>query len=132
MYNISYKPILIAPIVVLLLGAIPSTYAGVIHRTVLPPGATGTSEIVKILPNGTAAVIVPAHTNYTQMLAINQTFTINPSQIPWNVAFRVPSNIINVELFGFIDVVGGGQIRLQLYDTTNCHFPYKVQEIAQC
>jgi hypothetical protein len=64
------------------LGAIPSTYAGITHRTVLPPGATGTSGTVKILPNGTAAVIVPAHTNYTQMLAVNQTFTINPSQIP--------------------------------------------------
>jgi hypothetical protein len=116
----------------LLLSAIPSTYAGVIHRSVLPPGATGTSETVKILPNGTAVTVIPAHTNYTQMLVVNQTFTINPSQIPWNVAFRVQSNIINVELFGSIDVVGGGQIRLQLYDTTNCHFPYKVQEIAQC
>ena len=115
-----------------LLVVIPSTYAGIIHRTVLPPGATGTSETVKILPNGTAAVIVPAHTNYTQMLAVNQTITINPNGIPWNVAFHTRSNIINVEFFGSIDVAGGGQIRLQLYDTTNCHFPYKVLDIAQC
>jgi hypothetical protein len=134
MYNISYQPILIAPIVFLFRpqGAIPSTYAGVIHRTVLPPGATSTSDTVKILPNVTAAVIVPADTNYTQLSAVNQTITINPSQIPWNVAFHIPSNIINVEFFGSIDVAGGGQIRLQHYDTTNCHFPYKVLDITQC
>jgi len=118
--------------VVVLLGALPAAYAGIIHRTVLPPGATSTSDTVKILPNGTAVTVTPAHINYTQMLAVNQTITINPNQIPWNVAFRVPSDIINVELFGSIDVADGGQIRLQLYDTTNCHFPYKVQEIAQC
>ena len=111
---------------------IPSTYAGIIHRTVLPPGATGTSETVKILPNGTAVTVTPAQINYTQMLAENQTITINPNGIPWNVAFQIPSNIINVEFFGSIDVAGGGQIRLQLYDTTNCHFPYKVVEIARC
>jgi hypothetical protein len=124
--------LLIVPVIAVLLAANPSAYAGIIHRTVLPPGASSTSDTVKILPNGTAVTVIPAHTNYTQMLTVNQTVTINPSQIPWNVAFHIPSNIINVELFGSIDVVGGGQIRFQLYDTTNCHFPYKVQEIAQC
>jgi hypothetical protein len=115
-----------------LLVVIPSTYAGIIHRTVLSPGATGTSETVKILPNGAAVTVTPAQINYTKMLAVNQTITINPNGIPWNVVFQIPSNIINVEFFGSIDVAGGGQIRLQLYDTTNCHFPYKVLEIARC
>jgi hypothetical protein len=115
-----------------LLVVIPSTYAGIIHRTVLPPGATGTSETVKILSNGTAVTVTPAQINYTKMLAVNQTITINPNVIPWNVAFQIPSNILSVEFFGSIDVAGGGQIRLQPYDTTNCHFPYKVVEIARC
>ena len=117
--------------VAILLGALPAAYAGIIHRTVLPPGATSTSDTVKILPNGTAVTVTPAHINYTQMLAVNQTITINPMEIPWNVAFHIPSNIINVGI-GSIDVAGGGQIRLQLYDTTNCHFPYEVLDIAQC
>lgn len=115
-----------------LLVAIPSTYADIIHRTVLPPGSTGTSETVKILPNGTAVTVTPASINYTQMLAVNQTITINPNGIPWNLAFHIPSNIIIVEFLGSIDIAGGGQIRLQLYDTTNCHFPYKVLDIARC
>jgi hypothetical protein len=76
--------------------------------------------------------VSPAQINYTQILAVNQTITINPSETPWNVAFYIPPNIINVEFFGSIDVAGGGQIRLQLYDITNCHFPYKVLDIAQC
>ena len=78
--------------VAILLGALPAAYAGIIHRTVLPPGATSTSDTVKILPNGTAVTVTPAHINYTQMLAVNQTITINPMEIPWNVAFHIPSN----------------------------------------
>jgi hypothetical protein len=71
--------------------------------------------------------------NYTQMLAVNQTITINPNTIPWSVAFHLPSNINNVEFFGSIDVARGGQIRLQLYDMTNCHAKsLTAQEIAQC
>ncbi|MFZ0896290.1 MAG: hypothetical protein WAZ77_17460 [Candidatus Nitrosopolaris sp.] len=49
--------------VMALLVVIPSTYAGIIHRTVLPPGATGTSETVEILPNGTAGTVTPAQIN---------------------------------------------------------------------
>ena len=79
-----------------------------------------------------AVTVTPAQINYTKMLAVNQTITIDPNAIPWNLAFHIPSNIINVEFFGSIDVAGGGQIRLQVYDTSNCHFPYKVLDIAQC
>jgi hypothetical protein len=119
--------------VVALLVAIPSTFASVIHRTLLPPGATGTSETVKILPNGTAVTVSPARINYTKMLAVNQTITIKPNEIPWSMTFGVPSNVINVEFLGSIDVVGGGQARLQLYDMTNCHAKsITAQEIAQC
>ena len=116
-----------------LLIVIPSTYADIIHRTVLPPGSTGTSETVKILPNGTAVTVTPAQINYTKMLAVNQTITINPNEIPWSVTFGVPSNVINIEFLGSVDVVGGGQIRLQLYDVTNCHAKsLTAQEIALC
>jgi hypothetical protein len=67
------------------------------------------------------------------MLAVNQTITINPNEIPWSVTFGVPSNVINVEFLGSVDLVGGGQIRLQLYDMTNCHAKsLKAQEIALC
>ncbi|MFZ0510372.1 MAG: hypothetical protein WAM14_02090 [Candidatus Nitrosopolaris sp.] len=43
-----------------------------------PPGSTSVTDTLKILHNWTAAVIIPAHVNYTKIVAANQTFTIAP------------------------------------------------------
>ncbi|MFZ0514139.1 MAG: hypothetical protein WAM14_21215, partial [Candidatus Nitrosopolaris sp.] len=89
------------------------------HRLVLPSNANGVSDTIKIIPNGTAAVVVPIHIinytktppHYTQPAFHIRTLTANHtsslvSQGYTEVKFSVPANITNVYFSVAAEVVG--------------------------
>jgi YVTN family beta-propeller protein len=114
----------------------PGVRSHISRSVVLPHNATGFSDTIKIMPNGSAAEIVPPHVNYTlpnytkpapntKTIITNQKSTI-ASKANAYVVFAVPANITNVYFSVFAEVVGGNTsgrpgINTQLYDITECH-----------
>lgn len=144
---------IVLPFIAALLGAIPGAHVDIIPGRVLPSNASGVSDTIKILPNGTAAVIVPPHIiNYTKTiphytqhifhvrtLAANQTSSL-ASQGYTEVKFRIPANITNVYFSVAAEVVGNNftgtpGVNTQLYDITECHITITVTQLqpdGQC